>query len=161
MRYVLIDKITELETGKNLKGIKNATFSDALARGGGAFLPAAFVLETMAQAAGLLVMTTIECRAQPILSKIQQMKISGQAKAGERIQVSADLCNLSDAGAKIFVEAHSDGAMKAEAEIFLALIAFEKLSETNAFEHRQILHYRLADLFPKWFAKTEKQKAAI
>ncbi len=161
MRYVLIDKITELETGKQLTGIKNVTFSDALARVGGAVLPAAFVLEAMAQAAGLLVMATIECRAQPVLSKIRQMKISGQTKAGERIEISADLCNLSDAGAKIFVKAHSDGALQAEAEIFLALIAFEKLNEPNAFEHRQILQNRLADLFPDWFAKTESLKATI
>ncbi len=84
MRYVLIDKITELETGKKLTGIKNVTFSDALARVGGASLPAAFVLEAMAQAAGLLLMATIECQAQPVLSKIQRMKISGRVSAGEQ-----------------------------------------------------------------------------
>ena len=55
MRYVLIDRITALVPGQSLAAIKNVSFADDLVTHyapGLSALPAAMVLEAMAQAAG-------------------------------------------------------------------------------------------------------------
>ena len=164
MRYVLIDKITELETGERLKGIKNVTFSDGLARPFGAnwtALPAAFLLEAMAQAAGLLVAATIECRAQPVLAKVQQMQIFGRAAAGDQVEIYARLEDLNETGAKVSVNACVNNAPLAEGIAFLSLVSFADLGEDAGFEHRRNLRARLASLFPNWFLSSSKAETVI
>ena len=154
MRYVLIDKITELEIGQNLRGIKNVTFSDGLARPGGAnwtAFPAAFVMETMAQAAGLLVAATVECRAQPVLAKIQQAQFYGRAAAGDQIALTAVLEDLNEAGAKVSVQAAIKDAPLAKGIIFLSLASFADLGVNAAARHQRNLRARLAELFPERF----------
>ena len=67
MRYVLIDRITALEPGRTLKAIKNVSLSDDLVarvRPGVSALPGSMVLEAMAQAAGLLVVASVQAPAQ-------------------------------------------------------------------------------------------------
>ncbi len=164
MRYILIDKITDLEIGKTLKGIKNVTFSDALGRSTGnnrTTFPAAFVMESMAQAAGLLVALTIDCKAQPVMAKVQQMKIYEWAQAGDQIEVFADLEDLQDAGARVFVKSSLKDVPLAEATIFLSLVSFEDLDEENAFEHRQMLKKTIAELAPEWFGKSQEARIGL
>jgi len=72
MRYVLIDRITALVPGQSLAAIKNVSFADDLVTHyapGLSALPAAMVLEAMAQAAGLLVAATLTAPAQPVLAR--------------------------------------------------------------------------------------------
>ena len=164
MRYVLIDKIIELEPGQKLKGVKNVTFSDGLARPFGAdwtTLPAAFLLEAMAQAAGLLVAATIECRAQPVLAKVQQMQILGRAAAGDQIEIYACLNDLNEAGAKVSVNACVNDALLAKGIVFLSLVSFADLGENAGYKHRRNLQARLASLFPNWFQSSSKAETVL
>ncbi len=158
MRYILIDKITDIVIGQTLKGIKNVTYSDALGRSSGknrTIFPAAFVMESMAQAAGLLVALTVDCKAQPVLAKVRQMKVFERAKAGDQIEVFAELEELQVAGARLFVKSSVGGVQLAEATVFLALVSFEDLGAEKAFEHRKMLQTVIAELAPEWFGKSQ------
>jgi UDP-3-O-[3-hydroxymyristoyl] N-acetylglucosamine deacetylase / 3-hydroxyacyl-[acyl-carrier-protein] dehydratase len=147
MRYVLIDRIHSLEPGRALTGVKNVSMTDALLTqyGHGVWaLPAAMLLESMAQAAGILVASTIDFRAQPVLAKVQPFSVSRLATPGDQITVSAELRELREMGCQADAIARIGGAVVAEASIFLGLAPLE--------EPRRIrLRAHLARTFPGWF----------
>ena len=142
-----------------LKAIKNVTISDGVGRPHGANwmpFPAAFIMESMAQAAGLLVAMTIDYRAQPILAKVQQMRVYGRAEPGDRIDVFAGLEDMHEAGARIYVNSSRSGVPLAEATVFLALLSFEDLGMEKATKHRRMLRSVAANLAPELFCKVKK-----
>lgn len=164
MHCFLIDKITELEIGQKLKGVKNVTFSDNLARPFGANwtpFPAAFVLEAMTQAAILLVAATVDYQSQPILKGVQRMQIYGRAAAGDQIEIFAGLEALRETEARVYVHACLDGVPIAEATVFLSLVSLAASDKTVAFEHRRNLQAKLTDLFPGWFQAAQKAETVI
>ncbi len=163
MRYILIDRITAYESGKMLKAIKNVTFSDGVGRPHGANwmpFPAAFVMESMAQAAGLLVAMTIDYKAQPVLAKVQQMRVYGRAKPGDRLDVFAGLEDIQEAGARLYVKSSRSGVPIAEATVFLSLLSFEDLGMEKASKHRRMLRSVVANLAPEWFCEVQKVPVA-
>ena len=163
MRYILIDRITAYESGKMLKAIKNVTFSDGVGRPHGANwmpFPAAFVMESMAQAAGLLVAMTIDYKAQPVLAKVQQMRVYGRAKPGDRLDVFAGLEDIQEEGARLYVKSSRSGVPIAEATVFLSLLSFEALGMEKASKHRRMLRSVVANLAPEWFCEVQKVPVA-
>ena len=108
MRYVLIDRITALEPGRTLKAIKNVSLSDDLVapvRPGVSALPGSMVLEALAQAAGLLVVASVQAPVQPVLAKVQPFTAYAEAVAGDRIELVAELEDLRREGARVTVSA--------------------------------------------------------
>lgn len=163
MRYILIDLITEYEAGKMLKAIKNVTFSDGVGCPHGAnwmAFPSAFVMESMAQAGGLLVAMTIDYKAQPLLAKVQQMHVYGRAKPGDCLDIFACLEDIQEAGARLYVKSSRHGVPLAEATLYLSLVSFEKLGMEKASKHRQMLRSLVANLAPEWFCEVRKYPIA-
>jgi 3-hydroxymyristoyl/3-hydroxydecanoyl-(acyl carrier protein) dehydratase len=107
------------------------------------------VLEAMAQAAGLLVVGSIQAPAQPVLAKVQPFTAHAEAVAGDRIELRAVLQDLRSEGARANVTAVVDGKTIAEAEIYLGLMPIE------GDERIALMRERLADAFPGWFDVTE------
>ena len=146
-----------------LKAIKNVTFSDGVGRPHGANwmpFPAAFVMESMAQAAGLLVAMTIDYKAQPVLAKVQQMRVYGRAKPGDRLDVFAGLEDIQEEGARLYVKSSRSGVPIAEATVFLSLLSFEALGMEKASKHRRMLRSVVANLAPEWFCEVQKVPVA-
>jgi 3-hydroxymyristoyl/3-hydroxydecanoyl-(acyl carrier protein) dehydratase len=151
MRYVLLDRITHLEHGRSLRGIKNVSVSDDLVTRyseGVHALPSSMVLEAMAQAAGLLIARTHDCRCQPVLAKIQPFSIRGLARPGDRLDVVAEIVDLRDEGCEVAVNASVDHRAIASATVYLGL-----LPHTGADAGARITAWRryLADMFPECF----------
>jgi 3-hydroxyacyl-[acyl-carrier-protein] dehydratase len=151
MRYVLIDRITALVPGQSLAAIKNVSFADDLVTHyapGLSALPAAMVLEAMAQAAGLLVAATLTVPAQPVLAKVQPFRAYGHARPGDCVGIRAEIEELRSEGCRARVVSSIDGRPLADATIHLALIPLEGPTATT---RAQILRAMLADTFPEWF----------
>ena len=94
MRYILIDRITALVPGHSLDAIKHVRQADDLVSrdaAGRCALPAAMVLEAMAQAAGLLVAASLAVPAQPVLAKVQPFTAYGDARPGDAVAIRAEL----------------------------------------------------------------------
>jgi 3-hydroxyacyl-[acyl-carrier-protein] dehydratase len=148
VRYVLVDRITALVPGRTLKAIKNVSLSDDLVariRPGVSALPGSMVLEAMAQAAGLLVVASVETPVQPVLAKVQPFTAYADAVAGDRIELEAELDDLRGEGARATVTAIVDGVRIAEAVIYLGLMPIE------GDERIAVMCDRLGDAFPGWF----------
>ncbi len=161
MRYVLVDRITELRKGYSLRGIKNVTMSDDLMTThwtGQTLLPSAMLLESMAQAAGLLVATIIDCSAQPVLAKVQPFAAHGQARAGDQIELYVKLEDLREEGCRAMAVATIANCALAEATIYLALIPF---GEDIARTRRELLRAHLATLSPGWFYSREQEEVLV
>lgn len=151
MRYILVDKITELQKGRVLRGIKNVTVSDDLMttdRTGKTWLPSVMLLEAMAQAAGLLVAATIDCGAQPVLAKVQPFSAYGKARAGDQVELYVELEELREEGCRAKILASIESCTLAEATVYLALMPFE---DASAETRKAQLRAHLASLFPEWF----------
>jgi len=152
VRYVLIDRITSLERGRALTAIKNVSLSDGMVvrlAPGVSALPASMVLEAMAQAAGLLVIASTSEPAQPVLAKVQPFIAHGDATAGDRIVLRAELDELRREGARARVTASVDERLIAEAAIFLGLMPIEGEDREDRLA---LVRERLADTFPDWFS---------
>jgi 3-hydroxymyristoyl/3-hydroxydecanoyl-(acyl carrier protein) dehydratase len=152
VRYVLIDRITALERGHALTAIKNVSLSDGMVMRlapGVSALPASMVLEAMAQAAGLLVIASTNQPAQPVLAKVQPFIAHGDAVAGDRIVLRAELDELRSQGARAHVTASVDERLIAEAAIYLGLMPIEG---EDSDDRLALVRERLADTFPEWFS---------
>ena len=148
MRYVLIDRITSLERGRTITALKNVTASDGLVSQYAPdlwALPSSMVLESMAQAAGLLVASTIQFRAQPVLAKVQPFSTEGLAVPGDQVILCAELRTLRHAGCQTYATARVNSTLLAEASILLALVPHDNISRGEA------LRARIARTFPGWF----------
>jgi 3-hydroxymyristoyl/3-hydroxydecanoyl-(acyl carrier protein) dehydratase len=160
MRYVLLDRITHLERGRSLRGVKNVSVSDDLVTryGQGVHaLPSSMVLEAMAQAAGLLIAGTQDCRCHPVLAKIQPFAISGLARPGDRLDVVADLVELRDEGCEVAVSASIDHRVIASATVYLGLVAHSGAdADGRTAEWRRFL----ADTFPECFGAQVAERAS-
>ncbi len=160
MRYVLVDRITELHAGRSLRGIKNVTMSDDLMTTSGTgetWLPSAMLLEAMAQAAGLLVAASIDCSAQPVLAKVQPFAAYGQARAGDQVELYIELEELRAEGCRAKAVAAIERCTLAEATIYLALMPLGDEAGTR----REQLRARLATLFPQWFYSEEQEEVLV
>jgi beta-hydroxyacyl-ACP dehydratase FabZ len=55
--FLLVDRVTEIEVGKRVKGIKNVTFNEPFFQGhfpGNPIMPGVLIIEAMAQVGGVL-----------------------------------------------------------------------------------------------------------
>ena len=147
MRYVLIDRIESLEPGRGVTAVKNVTMSDALLTQYADdvwALPPSMLLESMAQAAGVLVASTTDFRAQPVLAKVQPFSTRRLAVPGDQVTVSAELRELRAEGCQAHAIARIGDLVIAEASLFLGLVPLDQ-------ETRGSLRAHLTRAFPGWF----------
>lgn len=107
MRWLWIDKIIDFEEGKTLRAIKAVTPgeeqlyqpNDSDDKPLPPTMPAPFVIEGMAQAAGILVGTATKFSEKVVLAKITKATFDREIGVGELIRFSAELDRLDDQGA--------------------------------------------------------------
>jgi 3-hydroxyacyl-[acyl-carrier-protein] dehydratase len=123
MRWIWIDRFLEFQSGKSARAVKNLSlaeeyFSDHFP--GYPVIPAALILEGLAQTGGILVGEANEFREKVILAKITWARFSREALAGERLTYDVELLNLRPEGASVSGRATSSGELIGETEIFFA-----------------------------------------
>ncbi|MDH4262499.1 MAG: beta-hydroxyacyl-ACP dehydratase [Spirochaetia bacterium] len=112
MRYLLLDRITEIRYGSYAKGIKCVTLSeDYLEQHFPLYpiYPGALTIESLAQLSGWLINLTIRHEKKPelfaALVKVDQMKFSHQVIPGDRLELHSKIESIQDKGAMVSVEA--------------------------------------------------------
>jgi 3-hydroxyacyl-[acyl-carrier-protein] dehydratase len=151
MRYILIDRITDVVPGHSLAAIKFVTHAEDLVTrdaAGRSALPGTMVLEAMAQAAGLLVTASHAGAAQPVLAKVQPFTAYGEARPGDAVVIRAEIEELRPEGCRTRVTASIDARPLADATIFLALVP---LDDAGGAARAASMRALLADTFPEWF----------
>lgn len=123
MRWIWIDRFLEFQSGKSARALKNLSlaedyFADHFP--GYPVMPAALILEGLAQTGGILVGEANDFREKVVLAKIPSARFHGEALAGEQLIYAVELLHLRSEGAAVKGQVSSNGRPIAEAEIFFA-----------------------------------------
>ena len=123
MRWIWIDRFVEFESGKRARAIKNLSlaedhFADHFP--GYPVMPAALILEGLAQTGGILVGEAKEFKEKVVLAKIPRATFRRDLLAGETLMYEAEIIVLRDEGASIAGRVYVGDELVAEAEIFFA-----------------------------------------
>lgn len=126
--FLLVDRVTQLESGKSLTAIKNVSINEPFFNGHfpeQPIMPGVLIVEAMAQATGLLGFRSMGEEPQPnllfMLVGIDKVKFKKQVVPGDQIELYAEV--LRQKG-KIWIyktEARVDGAIVSSAEIKCAI----------------------------------------
>lgn len=124
MRWLWIDRFVAFESGRTATAVKSLSaaeehFADHFP--GFPVMPAALLLEGLAQTGGILVGEARDFKEKVVLAKVPSATFHRDALAGEMLTYRADIVDLRDEGAIIKgrITAGEDDPI-ADAEIFFA-----------------------------------------
>lgn len=124
--FLLVDKITEMEEGKSIKGIKNVTVNEPFFQGhfpGNPIMPGVLICEALAQVGAVLLLSMEENRGKlGVFTGINNFKFRKQVVPGDTLELSAELVTYRHGMGKANVEATVDGKTAAKGEISFAVI---------------------------------------
>src|SRR2546425_7503378 len=116
MRWLWIDRFLDFQSGKSARAVKNLTlaedyFADHFP--GFPVMPAALILEGLAQTGGILVGEANQYRENVVLAKMSA-KFHREALAGELLTYTTQIVDLTETGARVTGEAKSGPDLVAE-----------------------------------------------
>ena len=123
MRWIWIDRFLAFESGKFARAVKNLSlaedhFADHFP--GHPVMPAALILEGLAQTGGILVGEANDFKEKVVLAKVPRAVFHREMLAGEALVYETTVQDLRPEGAVVAGRVLVDGAVTAEAEIFFA-----------------------------------------
>lgn len=132
MRFVLVDRITELEAGKRALGYRDLSSDSDYYRDHMPSFPVepgVLVLESMAQLGGRLVQHSVE-RASgrlvlPMLAMVNGAEFRRPVRPPCRLEMAAEILSLRSAGARVSAMAHVGGTPVASATITYVLVGLD------------------------------------
>jgi len=125
--FLLVDRITRLEEGDSIEGIKNVTINEPFFVGhfpGHPIMPAVLILEAMAQVGGLLLLNSVE---DPNGKLMYFMGIDGArfrrpVTPGDQLRFKLKLLKLKAGTSKMKGEVYVDDQLVAEAELLETVV---------------------------------------
>ncbi len=123
MRWAWIDRFVEFRRGEYARAVKQLSCAEDLFRDhfpGYPVMPAALMLEGLAQTGGILVGEANEFSEKVILAKISKAKFSREALAGQELGYETSVLYLRPEGAAVQGRISADGEPLGEAEITFA-----------------------------------------
>jgi len=123
MRWLWIDRFVAFESGRSATAVKALSaaedhFADHFP--GYPVMPAALLLEGLAQTGGILAGEARDFREKVVLAKVPTATFHRDAVAGELLTYTAELVDLRDEGAVVKGRITAGDDLVAEAEIFFA-----------------------------------------
>jgi 3-hydroxyacyl-[acyl-carrier-protein] dehydratase len=98
VRLLLYDRITSLDPGRSITGIKTFSLADECFRRHfkkEALVPGVMYIEAMAQLLGWLIVYTHDFRLQSVMSLIEDVKVAPGLKPGFSAEISGQLISTS------------------------------------------------------------------
>lgn len=124
--FLLVDKITELEEGKCITGIKNVSINEPFFQGhfpGNPIMPGVLICEALAQVGAVLLLGMEENKGKlGVFTGINNFKFRKQVVPGDTLVLKAELLTYRHGMGKANVEATVDGKTAAKGEISFAVI---------------------------------------
>src|ERR1700675_4776445 len=123
MRWLWIDRFLEFHRGKSARAVKNLSLAEDIFAEhfpGWPVMPAALILEGLAQTGGILVGEANQFREKVVLAKVPKAVFHRDMTAGEQLTYEVEILNLRPEGASVGGRVLVEGVVTAEAEIFFA-----------------------------------------
>jgi len=104
MRWLWIDRFLAFDSGKSARAVKNLSLAEDLFRDhlpGYPIMPAALMIEDLAQTGGILVGEANDFQEKVVLAKIVSARFRREAVAGETLVYDVELAHLRPEGASV------------------------------------------------------------
>ena len=131
--FLLVDRVTQFESGKSLTAYKNVTINEPFFNGhfpNQPIMPGVLIIEAMAQATGLLGFRTMGEEPQDdvlyILVGVDKVKFKRQVVPGDQLELHAEVLRHKGKMWIFKTEARVDGKIAAMAEIKCAAVEMNK-----------------------------------
>ncbi len=119
--FLLVDRIKEVEPGKSVVAIKNVTFNELFFQGHfpeEPVMPGVLILEAMAQAGAMMLLTLPELRGTiSLLTTIEKARFRHPVVPGDQMVIYAEMGRRRGKMGKVHAHVDVDGQTVAEAEI--------------------------------------------
>ncbi len=142
MRYILLDRVTEILPGLLARGLKAVTLTDDVLHDhfpDYPVLPGALLIEAAAQLSGFLIEATENRPGEPprraLLVQVDKAKFYRPAQPGDSVELLAEIGQTMDGASKINVEATIRGerCMKGSLTFMLRHIESERVHEQRRY----------------------------
>lgn len=124
--FLLVDKITEMEEGVKIKGIKNVTINEPFFQGhfpGNPIMPGVLICEALAQVGAVLLLSKPENKGKlGVFTGINNFKFRRQVVPGDTLELCAELITYRHGMGKANVKALVEGQVAAMGEISFAVV---------------------------------------
>ena len=123
---LLVDRITDMEVKKSIKGFKNISISEPAFQGhfpGHPIYPGVLILEGMAQCGGVLALKSSDLTDEQMKNKviyfmsIDNAKFRTPVKPGDRLDYELEVVRMKSSLMTLIGKAYVDGKLSAEAEL--------------------------------------------
>ena len=124
--FLLIDKIVEMERLKHIVAIKNVTINEGFFQGhfpGKPVMPGVLILESMAQAGGLLLLQEIPDREKKLLylASMNDVKFRRPVVPGDQLRIEVNVVAWKGDLCKIEARAFVEGNLATEAKMMCVM----------------------------------------
>ncbi|MGA3136361.1 MAG: 3-hydroxyacyl-ACP dehydratase FabZ [Terracidiphilus sp.] len=125
--FLLIDRVVEFERRKRLVAIKNVTMNEPFFQGhfpGFPIMPAVLVIEAMAQAGAIIMMSEIPDRHKKlaVFTGIDKAKFRSQVTPGDQLRIEVDVLAFRSRMGRMEARATVDGKLACEATLSCAIV---------------------------------------
>lgn len=125
--FLLVDRVTEIEGGKSIKGYKNITFNEQFFEGhfpGNPIMPGVLILEAMAQLSGILGFVTVDRKPSDgvvqYLAGTTKVRFKRPVLPGDQLRMESELVSSRRGIWKFNCRAMVDDDVVCVAEIITA-----------------------------------------
>ena len=123
--FLLVDKITEMEEGKRVKGYKNVTINEPFFQGHFPeypVMPGVLVLEALAQVGAVAVLSMEQFKGKnPLFAGAEKVKWRRQVMPGDKLELECEIIKIKGPIGIGKALATVDGKKACEAEIMFAI----------------------------------------
>ncbi|HVA48785.1 MAG TPA: 3-hydroxyacyl-ACP dehydratase FabZ family protein [Pirellulales bacterium] len=150
MRFTLIDRIVELQSGKKITAVKNLSMAEEYLADhfpGFPVLPGVLMLEAMTQAAAWLVRASEDFKhSVVVLKEARNVKYNKFVEPGQTLTVVAELIGQTEEEARFKAHGEVEGEQAVSARLTLATY---NLADTDAGRALtdQVVRHKLRELF--------------
>lgn len=124
MRFLLVDRITELESGRRATGIKNVTLSEDFLADHfpeHPVMPGVMIAESLAQLADWVVRESSEFQCTGVVSSFERLRFRNFVLPGDQLRLEVEILGRDESEVKVKGRALRDGQVVTSAEFTLAL----------------------------------------
>ena len=124
--FLLVDRVTKIEEGKRIEGIKNVTVNEPFFQGhfpGRPIMPGVLQLEALAQLSGILLLSKPENRGSlAYFIAIDKARFRKPVIPGDQLKLVGDVLKMKKRLLKVHVQAFVEGKVVCEAELMFQII---------------------------------------
>ena len=120
--FLLVDRITNIEEGRSIEGLKNVTINEPFFQGhfpGHPIMPGVLIVEAMAQVGGMLLMGAVPDPANKVVyfTSLNNVKWRKPVKPGDQLRMELEMLQVRGPMCRMRGVAKVDGEVVCEAEM--------------------------------------------